>query len=223
MRRREYYWSIFHSKGGNQLDGLRTDQVEAVFSALPKLMHKEWLIWRDGFEDWKPFEDFPQLMISLRKVDAKGPEAPPPPSSKVVGKKSSFLGMQDSHTEHLSKNSIQQVFEEEGQTGDLSLVTVGNIEDRNNFRFEKKYAIRIFDGDHVYENKTVNISLKGMQLQNPLPQGLPQYINVEIIYQDQIVPVVCSEIRGQANEPVTRLKFEVNDYSPRLLAILLSS
>jgi hypothetical protein len=78
LRRREYHWSLFHSTEKNQIDGLRTDQVEAVFAAIPKNQKKEWFIWKEGFDAWKPFEDFPQLVLSLRKADDRVFEQPPP-------------------------------------------------------------------------------------------------------------------------------------------------
>lgn len=238
MRRREYYWSIFHTKENNQLDGLRTDQVEAVYAAIPKAMCKEWLIWRDGFEGWKSFEDFPQLMMSLRKVDANTLEAPPRPVilnnlneiESERGKKSSSKSSAILEESKSGDSSVVDLAPEDQTPEDLAfenssslvLMAEGGSEDRNNFRFEKVVDVRILVGDKIFENKTVNISLKGMQLKSPLPQGLPRYINVEIVLKDNVIPVVCTEVRDHVIGVSMRLKIEVNDYASRLLAVLLA-
>ena len=251
MRRREFYWSLFHTPEKNQLDGLRTDQVEAVFAAIPKAMRGEWLIWRDGFDAWKPFEDFPQLLIRLRQVDAKLVEAPPAPpqlgsakaatsvaasvaasvAKKTKEKTKSGLTLTGTRAPkgaaqtqaHAHVPARDQDFEMKEPFADLTFMPTANAEDRNNFRFEKVFDVKITMSDKVHMNKTVNISLKGMQLKNPLPKGLPRYINVEIIFKDKVIPVVCTEVRGETTSGSTRLKIEVNDFTPGLLALLLNA
>ncbi len=81
MRRREYYWCLNDSVENNSLQDLRTDQVEAIFAALPKADLPHWWVWREGFTDWKPMADFPQLLVSLRKVEVQATIAPPAPTA----------------------------------------------------------------------------------------------------------------------------------------------
>lgn len=236
MRSREYYWSLYHTAESNQLDNLRTDQVEAVYASVPKRNLSEWMIWRDGFETWKRFEDFPQLLLSLRKVDQSAQEAPPPPpkpkakSAAPVGAKST--GAADSAASagasmpgatEPAREQSQPGFEYDDGELELSFETPGSTEERNNFRFEKNFDIRIIVGTQVHTNKTVNISLKGMQLQAPLPAGLPRYFNVEIRHREKSMQVVCSTVRNSDSSPPDRLKIEVNDFTPALLAMLLDS
>ena len=77
MRRREYHWSVYHVTEKNQIDHLRTDQAEAIYAAIPSLQRREWFIWKEGLDSWKPFEDFPELVKSLRKADDRVFEQPP--------------------------------------------------------------------------------------------------------------------------------------------------
>ena len=77
MRRREYHWSVYHVTEKNQIDHLRTDQAEAIFAAIPSVQRREWFIWKEGLDSWKPFEDFPELVKSLRKADDRVFEQPP--------------------------------------------------------------------------------------------------------------------------------------------------
>lgn len=240
MRSREYYWSLYHTTENNQLDNLRTDQVEAVHASIPKRCLQEWMIWRDGFESWKPLEDFPQLLISLRKVD-QTQEAPPPPPAKAKPKKPNAskpassrpgAGKDPKDIDHLTSmtglvdlapSQTQADFEFTEPGPDLSFETPNSLEERNNFRFEKSFEVRLIHGSQVYNNRTVNISLKGMQLQQPIPAGLPRYFNVEVRKGDKVVQVVCSVVRTADGVPADRLKIEVNDFTPALLSMLLDA
>lgn len=289
MRRREYHWSLFHSTEKNQLDGLRTDQVEAVFAALPKSQKKDWFIWKEGFDAWKPFEDFPQLVLSLRKADDRVFEQPPPfpganetmagvttvvdlgPASSpiAVAPASAQTTSAQSATPHQQQQQQQaqqqqtqakpaaaqpkaiapreaartvksmnqsaansspailgqKLVLDADQVGDdgedLSLMRSGVLEDRNNMRFDKILEVRIFIGDEVFRNSTLNISLKGMQLREALPKSLPRYFNVEIGKGDRTIPVVCSEVKSK-DGPSMRLKIESNEHASALLTMLLS-
>jgi hypothetical protein len=53
MRRRDYFWSLYHVPRKKQMDDLRTDQVEAIFEALPEPDRKHWRVWRESFQAWR--------------------------------------------------------------------------------------------------------------------------------------------------------------------------
>lgn len=233
MRRREYYWSLYHTTENNQLDNLRTDQVEAVHASIPKRFLHEWMIWRDGFESWKPLEDFPQLLVSLRKVEQVNDVPPPPkakPKKQVAAAAKSGADKDAKDVDHLTAMTglvdlasahVQADFVFNEDAAELSFEMPSSAEERNNFRFQKVFDVRISHGAQTYNNKTVNISLKGMQLQSPLPSGLPRYVNVEIRKGEKSIQVVCSVVRMPNGVPADRLRIEVNDFTPALLAMLL--
>ena len=226
MRRRDFYWSLYNEAEQNQIDDLRTDQVEAVYAAIPERQRVDWFIWRDGTNDWKPFTDFPELLLSLRKIEGQSVWTPPPPQSTGSGR--SQKPARSKSSEKASSKSPPRTgpgpakFElDTDANGDLTLVRTRLGEDRGNFRFETELEVRIMVADKTYANTTVNISLKGMQLKGALPKNLPRYFNVEIRKKDQVIPVVCSEVKSTDGKPSNRVKIEVNDHSPALLAILL--
>lgn len=262
MRRRDYYWSLYHTTEQNQIDNLRTDQVEAIYAAIPESMRDEWWIWRDGFESWKPFEDFPQLLVNLRQADSHVvmtptppraaaprrtvPAAPPAKESKkektqsgarVEKSKKPQSRDEDGFTKSGTKmvpspssatkaKSIGparfELEDDDDKPLELTLMRAGKGEDRSNFRFDRNLEVRVLVGEKAYANSTVNVSLKGMQLAAALPKNLPRYFNVEIRQGNKVIPVVCSEVKNSDGSPSNRVKIEVNDYSPALLALLLA-
>jgi PilZ domain len=222
VRSREYYWSLYHKTEKKQLDDLRTDQIEAIHAAIPKKMHGEYLIWRDGFDNWKAFEDFPQLLVSLRRVDQQPVEAPPPPTPAQVAAKPASQAPSGGAT-RIGTIVHQADFELDLSGPSLAIDEQGAKEGRNNFRFQKKFEVRVASGTQTYTFQTVNVSLKGMQLDAALPEDLPGYFNVEVRHRDKAIQMVCSAVKNEDGRPSDRLKIEINDFTTALLTMLLGA
>jgi hypothetical protein len=236
MRTREYHWSLFHAPEKNQLDGLRTDQVEAVFAAIPKADRIEWFVWKESSPSWKPLEDFPELLASLRRADNRVWETPPVPdelgtkagtkagpSTKVSSAVRSKTMTNAGTKSGIRKSNAKPVLTmDENEKVEFSLLRGGVGEDRLNVRFQRKIDIKIIAGDQTYQNSTVDISLKGMSLKNPLPPSLPSYYTVEIKHDRQLISLVCSTIASIDGSPSKRIRIEANEYSNALFTFLLS-
>lgn len=204
LRRREHYWCLYDVTEKNQLNDLRTDQVEAIFAALPEKQKAQWLLWKEGFSGWKSFTEFPQLLLSLRQVSAPQSDPPPVPQMKA--------------------GSIASVaFGDDLEDIDLSISNETAEEVRENVRYQKRFEVRIVGTDKIYSNATVNISMKGMQLEKPLSGVLPRYFTVEVRGARESVSLICSQVPSRDGSPSQRLKIEVNDYPSRLQTILLAS
>lgn len=203
MRRRDTYWSLFHTPEKRQINDLRTDHVEAVFEAIPTKDHKDWVIWREGFRSWKPFADFPQLLTSLRQIAPAESEKPAPPSKAEV-----------------SEPRIRKI-DEKIETVALEFESDSELGERDT-RYPKNWDLSILVGNHRIAAKTVNVSLHGMQLAEPLTQSLPRYFTVEIRGAGHTFSVVCSAVRAFDMQPTSRLKIEVNDQMHAYTAAVLA-
>ena len=201
MRRRDTYWSLFHTPEKRQINDLRTDHLEAIFEAISVKDHKDWFIWREGFSTWKPFTDFPQLIANLRQTSSQAitEKIPAPP-----GKRDGESGVSPSRTSTgRIEGPIETVaFEFAEDTDDLS---------ERETRFPKRWDLRLIAGDRAVAAQTVNVSLNGMQLKEPLPVDFPKYFNAEFKAAGHTFSLVCSAIKDPTGKPSTRLKIEVND------------
>lgn len=102
---------------------------------------------------------------------------------------------------------------------DLSIVEETGVENRET-RFPKKWEVRIHGTTGIQANMTVNVSMHGMQLRDPLPKSLSHYFHVEIKAGKNVIPVVCSALRP-APDGSGRVKIEVNDYPNALQSALI--
>jgi hypothetical protein len=209
VRRREHYWSLFHTVEKNQLDDLRTSQVEAVFAAIPKAQRKEWLIWKDGFAKWKPFDEFPDLLMGLRQ--APQPEVTPPPAPP---KEEQQAKGERELTDEWS------ILENEAE---LSLESRLAAQARVTPRYRQRFEFRAKVAGQVFQSHTVNISITGMQLAAALPENAPRYLQVELRLGTHAIPLLCSVVLTPEGKPSSRLRIEINDNLNLLQTLLLAA
>lgn len=206
MRRREHYWSLFHTTEKNQLNDLRTDQVEAIFAAIPPSQKNEWLIWREGFASWKSFTEFPELLLALRS-HSETPIAPPPAPAIFIAREP---------IREIEANS--EIFHGDE---DLSLEEHLGSDGRIQPRYKKKFELRIELVDRIFTTTTTDVSMNGMQVKDLIPAGTSRYIPVELRSGGSTLSLLCSAVRGKSGGPTTRLRIEVNDNPDLLFSLLL--
>lgn len=199
MRRREYYWSLHHSPRKKRFDDLRTDQVEAIFSVLPSTEIKDWQVWREGFQAWKSFDEFPILLEQLRGAPQLEIEPPPAPTEPVKA------------LDRKMEKTIN--FELELEKKD--------DHGRAKARYEGAFTVKIKVGEALFVSKIVNISVNGIQLENPLPKNLPKYFPVGLYLKREMIPLLCSVVTSSASGPSTRLRIESNEYEDVLRTWLI--
>jgi len=185
------------------VNNLRTDQVEVVIEVLSKAQMAEWFVWREGLPSWAPLTEF-SLLAQAALTSASVASTPPIP---VQAPKKPLT-------------PPARVYEE--SLPNLSLINEGMNEDRDHSRFIKVADIRIVSNDRIYSNKTVDISLKGMQVKEPLPSGLPHFFSVELKLNGRAITVICSEVKNADGSPSTRLKIEKNEHVQLLRTSLLA-
>lgn len=209
MRKRDTYWSLFHTPEKRQINDLRTDHVEAIFEAIPKKDQKDWVIWREGFRTWKPLTDFPQLIQSLRHASATTPDAHKPPAPPG-GSSSSNDATRVAMDSNPSIGIPRAKFEAPAETIAFEFAD-DNVLDERDTRFPKKWEVRVHAGEKTYVAHTIDVSLHGMYLKEMLPLDLPDYVNVEIRTPHNTFGVICTPVRSQVEKGISRLKIEVNE------------
>jgi hypothetical protein len=224
MRRRDTYWSLFHRTEKRQIDDLKTDAIETVFEVLPAKDRQDWLVWREGFATWKPLEDFPTLLTSLRKggmLAAPSQPAPAPAQRDVATRLAEpqdrataapASAQTETQKPKAAETTVQDRLARQGSLDsevDFDLLAETEALGHRDDRYRKKWQIRIITDGKPIVLTTIDVSSRGFSLKEALPKGLPRYFNVEAVAGDIVVPLICSEIPSQ-NGPSTRLRIEVN-------------
>lgn len=221
-----------------QVADLRTDYVEAIFEALPQKDQKDWLIWREGFRSWKRLADFPELLKSLRKVSQSSAAPLPPvaqPAERNAAALSNAVGVASISKTLMARAGASGVsgllnaeatkllneWSQDAGTVNLAIMDEAEQSDRDT-RYPKKFEIAIFSEQAMIRNVTVDISMRGMQVRDAIPTGLPSFFHVEINTGKSVIPVICSLVSSRDGSPSRRLRIEVNESPDLLLSALLS-
>lgn len=98
-------------------------------------------------------------------------------------------------------------------TMSLMLESEAASEDRNNVRYTKKFKVRIFTPKGVVAVSTIDCSVSGFKLRDPLPEGLPRFFHCEIdLGPEGKIPLICSEVKEKDGRAATRVRIQVNDH-----------
>lgn len=98
-------------------------------------------------------------------------------------------------------------------TMSLMLESEAATEDRNNVRYSKKFKVRIFTPKGIITVATIDCSVSGFKLRDPLPEGLPRFFHCEIdLGPEGKIPLICSEVKEKDGRPATRVRIQVNDH-----------
>lgn len=81
MKNHDQNWSLFRLSDRKQFDDVKLETIDFFFRALSEKARPDWLMWREGFSGWRPFNELPQILKHLQK-DAKS--APPPVPDSVL-------------------------------------------------------------------------------------------------------------------------------------------
>jgi hypothetical protein len=107
-------------------------------------------------------------------------------------------------------------------TMSLMLESEAASEDRNNVRYAKKFKVRIFTPKGIVAMSTVDCSVSGFKLRDPLPEGLPRFFHCEIdLGPEGKIPLICSEVKEKDGRPATRVRIQVNDHLQTFRAALV--
>lgn len=185
MKSNDVYWSLYNEIKGRQIDGLSFIQVKGISETMDPASVNQWLAWHEGLTDWALLETFVELW------GGNGPqrrEVPIPPVSPTAGRP----GQQGSGEE---------------DTGELELGVTRVVDQRFNKRFVKNYNVMVNAGSTVYKTRTVNISLGGMRVHDPIPESLGSKFTITLSRKGGFfIQLKCVRILGPSG-PQTRLRF----------------
>ena len=203
MKSEDVYWSLYNEVTGRQIDGLAFTQVKGIVESMDAASKAHWLAWHEGLTDWKHVDGFTELQDSA--PDTGRVQSPFPPAAPRTGK----FAFKDLELSPIDTESLE-------------LGRGPNVDNRLNRRFLKNYAVTASYQGGVFKTRTVNISLGGMLVHDPLPDGLGMRFFMTLSRRDGFsVQMQCMRVLGPTGK-VTRVRF-LNQDDTDLRAWLLDS
>ena len=191
------FWSLYNSVEEVRVDGLRTVQVQALLKCLSRLSMDEWMLWQEGTDYWRPAAE---VYAELQKTaGSRAPPQPPPVGAKAKPRNETVI------------RKIQYDEDPDAES-QISLVNAESPREQNagadkriSPRFTLRLRIQIMIGGKLHTNESLNISMGGIKLKHPLPEGTKGQLDVKIFNGEHEMVLRCRTLQAKGEETVTRL------------------
>ncbi len=176
-------WSLYITFEGLTLESLDLSQVLAVVKSLDESSRQAWLVKRPYETQWRRLDDMPEIYehVSGQISRFQGQVLP-----KAVGESYApnietplVIDWSDSDLRTLSTMKPHE------STGS---------ERRGARRFTQELTVRIVGSTQVFESHTVNISMTGLSLADPLPDWIPRRFSAYLLRNGQAIPFFGTQL-----------------------------
>ncbi len=175
--RKPHLWCLYIPNEKRILKGLLFDEARAVISSLPEDQVDRWLVWQEDWPDWKKVSEVEGLAELLFRPLSVAP--PPVPGTKT-------LAAVDAITGTLTMVTSPGEFRPPSDDDFVRLEALdpeggGSVVDlRKSKRFQRRYEIALIQEGRYFKSHTIDISVGGMLLEDPIPEWISGYFKVRI-------------------------------------------
>lgn len=187
VKRKPHLWCLYGFDDSRLIEGLLFDEARAITSSLSVADLERWIVWREDWPDWRPVNEVEGLTeMVFRNLMAAPPPVPATATKSNLndeqsmgpqGLEMSSSGFTDSGSDENEIKLTDSVISLEAS--DASTQT-GQFVVRKNRRFKKRYEITILVGDKSFETHSLDISVGGILLEEPLPDWIKGNFKVRI-------------------------------------------
>ncbi len=208
-------WCLYNVKSKKLLSDLSVDGIRSIILAVDSL--EDWYVWNENWTEWSPLSlcpDFQNQPLSehLNPPEFNHNESTPPPVPINIKSLVMDVPVENSDVTF----GYQSTFVNIGDIPDLNVEESDENNDLLKRSFER--VSRVFDveievEERVFQTQTVDVSVGGLRLKDPLPDWVVGYCLLRIIKSDknEEVELVCSLVENQAPHEKYRLAFSKID------------
>lgn len=172
---------LYNNQSGQLLEGLSISEAQAVVMVLPKPEKHFWSVWIQGMNEWKPLSFVPELSFPLQR-NLNYPELPKEHTTSQV-----VEGLGD----YLSEESLKEYI------------------DRQHERIVRRFNIIIERDGKQFKSHSINVSVGGVYLEDPVPDWVVGYCNITIEKPDtkEKIQLAGAVVDNQDPDNRVRLSF----------------
>lgn len=188
------YWSLYNNVEKLRIDDLKPEQVRLILLSIPTVRMKDWFACRQGEVHWQPLMDIPEFYEDVRALrgnldDLKAsPQIPSPPvvNAAPVAPPAPARPKHRPMFEE-APSQIETLSTLEVHPSDLS-------ERRSARRYQRRLLFRVIQGGKQFETETVDVSMSGLSLTDPIPAWAPKTFPAEVSLNGQNLSVVVGRV-----------------------------
>lgn len=170
------------------LEGLSISEAQAVVMVLPKSEKPNWCVWIKGMNEWKALSYVPELNFPLQR-NINYPELP---------------------KEQTTSQVVDGLYEI-----DLDEDSLKEFIDRQHERIVRRFKVTIERDNNTFESHSINVSVGGVYLEDPVPEWVVGYCNITIEKPDTKEKIRLAGAVVDNQEPDNRVRLSFTPFSKR--------
>lgn len=193
-------WCLLNSQTGLELRGVTFSEARAAVGVMPTGSRVDWLVWREGWREWRPLIQVRELLEPFHRELQQEPPA---------------IDLQVDEVEKRIRDAYREdeaglgapIIDISGETRELEMMDKEFIR-RSHKRIKKRFKVQITAGTQKFVSHTIDISIGGLQLEDILPDWVVGYCQVLIINTEtrKAIEVTCSLVENQSPNDRRRLQ-----------------
>lgn len=178
---------LYNIKTGQLLEGLSVSEAQAAVMPIPKTERQDWFVWIQGMSDWKPLSFVAELNFPLQR-NINYPELPNESTSSQI-------------VEGLNSVDVSESLHE--------------FIDRQHERIIRRFNIEIERDGKVFKSHSINVSVGGVYLEDPVPDWVVGYCNITIEKADTKERIQLAGAVVDDQEPENRVRLSFTPFTKR--------
>lgn len=193
----ERSWSLYNKVEKLRVDDLKPDQVRTILLAIPASQIQNWYACQEGDLHWVPLNSVSEFYRDLHGSQDQTVTHFNAP--RAVGEDFSSTSEVAINTVPVQKtNHRRPLFEDAPEAvrtdPSLEVTAIHTSERRLARRYPRAIGFKVVQGTHVFQTKTVDISMGGMSIEATVPGWLPRTFQAELSLNGARVMVVCKRV-----------------------------
>ncbi len=183
------------------IKGLLREEVCCILGRLNNEERIHWLVWREDWDEWKVVTSFPDLFqLPERKLNHQPPLVPleyqEDPSITEIKKLYESNNLDESLSANAEVVAVSEIPDLDVEVEEAEFIQ------RAYERLNRSYVIIIESKGNKFQTSSVNISVGGILLADPLPEWVFGYCTITIIktlkgHKQESVQLTCSIVENQ--------------------------
>lgn len=196
--KKNFLWCLYNGDEKELLSGLIREEVCCLLSRLPNEDRLYWLVWREDWSEWQVATLLPELFVMHpRPMPVAHPPVPSDSSEDEALIEIKKLYQSNQVGDESSANAEVVAV---GDIPDLTIETEGaEFVPRAHLRLRRRYDIIIDSNGKQFKTSSVDVSVGGILLADPLPQWVFGYCTITIVKSNkkESVQLTCSIVENQ--------------------------
>lgn len=189
------FWSLFQATDHVRIDGLRINQVHALLRSFSTTGFEPWFAWYESADDWAPLSQMVEL------INKSGSEQGLPPiATKPSANDKTITYILNDQTQTNTPNTVP--------SPSAAITRSVSHDGRVIPRFKLVMSAVVDYRGKLVRSETVDVSLGGMRIKDPLPFPSQAIVIVTLTHQNIELVMRCRLVDSANAGPKHRLLIE---------------